>query len=274
MRVGVETRAIKASKRLSKRLSICHAEAIGRLVLLWEASQDEEISEATIDDMIEWFYPDWAVPEVDQKTFADAMMECGFLEKIDKGLYQICGNDKHIAKLRVLRENGKKGGLKSGHTRKQMLKQKVNQTLKQKRSKRLKRTVEPYTMLSNAKTLPSEASETAVSAPSNKKPALNEYIASYIDAWQAVHPGTRPAMGGKEQGIIKRLAKDHSLEKFSALFQVFLQMKDSWFEKKQWDLATFEQNLHKIAIAAQKGHEHDDPFQFLKDEKEKLDDQR
>ena len=40
-------------------------------------------------------------------------------------------------------------------------------------------------------------------------------------------------------------------------------MDDKWFKTKSWDLATFEQNLHKISIAMQKGVALDDPFAAL-----------
>jgi hemolysin-activating ACP:hemolysin acyltransferase len=57
MRVNVETRAIRASARLATRLGMNQAEALGRLVFLWESSQDEEVTQAFPIDLVTWCFP-------------------------------------------------------------------------------------------------------------------------------------------------------------------------------------------------------------------------
>jgi len=79
------------------------------------------------------------------------------------------------------------------------------------------------------------------------------YISQYVSHWTKKFPNTRPALGGKEQGILKRISKDYSPQEFSDLWQVYLQMNDDWFQKKCWDLTTFEQNINKIMLAKQNG---------------------
>lgn len=101
--------------------------------------------------------------------------------------------------------------------------------------------------------------EISTKSPASPGKGTSLLIAEFFKAWKS-KSDVRPHFGGKEQGILRRLAKDMSPEQFSELFQIYLQMKDPWFEKKGYDLATFEQNLHKISVSAQKGHEINDPI--------------
>jgi len=100
----------------------------------------------------------------------------------------------------------------------------------------------------------------------NKQTAF--VIAAYCQAFKARY-NARPILGGKERGVIQRMLKDLPPEKLSAMLQVYLQMHDPWFDKKKHDLATFEQNLNKIAVSLQTGKDDrpEDPFSFLEDRK-------
>lgn len=150
MRVNVETRAIKASKRLSARLSISQAEALGRMVLLWEGSQDEEVCEAKNVDIISWIYPEFKVEELDIGSILRAMTECGFIKEKSNDVYEICGNDKHIDKLLHLRKIGKKGGESKKQKVKHESKRALNHKLEQMVEAKPKQMIEPNTIQCNA----------------------------------------------------------------------------------------------------------------------------
>lgn len=139
MRVNVETRAIKESVRLGIRLSMCKYQALGRLVSLWESSQDAEIIECQVIDLLAWFYPDKSTDKIDIEGFIKAMLECGFIEKNGKNTFDIKGNKKHVDKLHHMRNIGRKGG-----------KQTVKRTLEPAVERTPERTETPNTIQYNA----------------------------------------------------------------------------------------------------------------------------
>lgn len=109
MRVNVETRGITRAKRLAKWLRISHAEALGRLVLLWSSSQDEEAIEADPTDICFWFDPE---NDLDEKDIMESLALTGFIKRSNSGsdMFEVSGNQRHVEKLRKLRELAKKGG--------------------------------------------------------------------------------------------------------------------------------------------------------------------
>jgi hypothetical protein len=89
-----------------------------------------------------------------------------------------------------------------------------------------------------------------------KKNTVAALIATYIDSWQARY-GTdaRPDVGGRMQGVLRRIATTWVEQKAMQLIQVYCQMDDPWFIQKRHDLVTFEGNLNKVSLALDKGHE-------------------
>jgi len=111
MRVNVETRALSGAKRLSIRININHYEALGRLVALWAASQDEEVAVAHEVDIEAWFFPDKKYDGSERPGLLESLAETGFIKLLSNGGWEIKGNREHIKKLKKLRVNAKKGGL-------------------------------------------------------------------------------------------------------------------------------------------------------------------
>ena len=97
------------------------------------------------------------------------------------------------------------------------------------------------------------ASPSVAIAPTSAN-QVSSLIGIYVKSWQLRYgTNARPQVGGKEQGILKRLVKDDSVQNLAILIQAYCQMSDPWFEKKVHDLATFEQNLNKVSLALDKG---------------------
>lgn len=92
---------------------------------------------------------------------------------------------------------------------------------------------------------------------------LRLVMADYIVAYRSRF-GTDPVRSGKIVGTWRRLLSQLGRERVTLLYQVYLQMKDPWFEKKKWDLSTFESNLEKIHLAAAQGIDESDPVQVAK----------
>lgn len=128
MRVSIETRGIKMALILSKLLKISHFEAIGRLVMMWEASQDSEVIESKERDIYYWFDPE---EQLERAAVISALEECDFIRRcvadqqacVDQTCvadqqtcvagaqnWVICGNAKHAQFLSTRREAAKKGG--------------------------------------------------------------------------------------------------------------------------------------------------------------------
>lgn len=91
---------------------------------------------------------------------------------------------------------------------------------------------------------------------SNEKTARNgqAFLAAYVKSFQFRYgANTRPAIGGREAGLVKRILAANPLERSCALVQVYLQMDDKWFVTKCHDLVTFYENLGKVGLALDKG---------------------
>ena len=84
----------------------------------------------------------------------------------------------------------------------------------------------------------------ATSSPGGS--GVQEFIAAYCRAYKA-RRNHNPVMTGQNQGIAKRLVKDLGKDKAVALVQVYMQMNDSWFETRSYNLVTFKDNLDKVA---------------------------
>lgn len=94
------------------------------------------------------------------------------------------------------------------------------------------------------------------SLPTTKKPAgdVHRLIGVYISAFQLRYgKQARPDVGGKVQGLLKNLLKDHPAERLVGLIQAFLQMDDPWFVTKTHDFPTLYENVGKVQTALRNG---------------------
>lgn len=93
--------------------------------------------------------------------------------------------------------------------------------------------------------------------PAEKAELANEVqqlIKTYIDAFRARYgEKARPDVGGKVQGQMRTLLKDHPLPRLVALVQAFVQMDDEWFKKKTHDFGSLVANIGKVQTALLNG---------------------
>jgi hypothetical protein len=90
--------------------------------------------------------------------------------------------------------------------------------------------------------------DTVAESPSAK------FIGTYVAAFKKRYgEKSRPDVGGKVQGGIKRLLSSTPLDRACDMIQVYLQMDDDWFKTKAHDFGTFEQNLTKVGLALDTG---------------------
>ena len=91
--------------------------------------------------------------------------------------------------------------------------------------------------------------------PNELNKALGTLIGTYITAWQdRYRTKARPDVT-RAYGVFKKLLESRSTEELVTLLQVYCQMNDEWFGKKHHDVVTFYENIGKVAVAADKGHE-------------------
>lgn len=86
----------------------------------------------------------------------------------------------------------------------------------------------------------------------NKK--ANLVIASYCDSFKRKY-SANPTLDPKDIGQLQRLCKVYGADKLSAMAQVYVQMKDPFFEKRKHDLGTFVSNINKVGLATQTGED-------------------
>lgn len=83
---------------------------------------------------------------------------------------------------------------------------------------------------------------------------VHQLISAYVDAFRARYgPKARPDVGGKVQGLMKTMLKDHPLPRLIALVQAFCQMDDDFFKKKCHDFPTLYCNIGKVQTALLNG---------------------
>lgn len=83
---------------------------------------------------------------------------------------------------------------------------------------------------------------------------IHKLIRIYIEAYQGRYgKNARPDVGGKVQGLMKNLLKDHPTNRLAVLIVAFLQMDDPWFKTKNHDFPTLYENLGKIQTAFRNG---------------------
>lgn len=85
-----------------------------------------------------------------------------------------------------------------------------------------------------------------------EKNPTNQFIASYAEAFKERWK-TNPIMGPKNAGVAKRIVAALGPERARRYAWVYVSMNDFHFVNRQHDLVTMEQNLNKIAVAAETG---------------------
>ncbi len=98
------------------------------------------------------------------------------------------------------------------------------------------------------------------------KRKANIVIGLYAEAFKKFRGG-QPTIDPKDIGQLMRLLDHHSEEKLGRMVQVYVQMKDPYFEKREFDLGTFIHNINKVGLAMQTGNDNDasDFDKFLRD---------
>lgn len=79
---------------------------------------------------------------------------------------------------------------------------------------------------------------------------MQEAAGVYIMACRQRYGQTmRPDLGGKAQGVLKRILKDHGPEATHQILTTYLIMEDPWFLGKKHDLVTLDSQLQKVLVA-------------------------
>jgi len=97
-----------------KDLDLSRATALGTLAIFWHSSQEREVAEGTMEELLKFVD---AHPKEEQVRIFKAMIANDYLTDQGDGTYLIRGNKKHIEAFRRLKKNGRLGGLKSGAAR-------------------------------------------------------------------------------------------------------------------------------------------------------------
>lgn len=250
MRVNVENTALNRSKKLAKKLNISHPEALGRLVLLWHYSQDEECVIASSSEISFWF---------DENDFFEkndvvlALVECGFIqsEENEEDSFEIKGNERHVKRLKELRGYSKKGGrsTKQKHSKKGEglnggLKASLKDGLKDGLQASLKTGPIQYntiqynaTQHSAAQHNTTQGSKNTVQKPSSDtirsiKVKTDETWREYTEAYSARY-GTEPirnaTVNSQMLNFVKRVGEDNAPE----VARFYLSHNDAFYIKKQ-----------------------------------------
>lgn len=83
---------------------------------------------------------------------------------------------------------------------------------------------------------------------------VHALIKAYIDAFRSRYGmKARPDVGGRVQGLMKTLLRDHPVARLTALIQAYCQMEDAWFKTKCHDFVSFYENLGKVQTALLNG---------------------
>lgn len=228
--------------------------AIGVLVEAWCIAQQF------------WKNSDNGIPKTVwlQNELAHEIIDVGFAEERGEFVY-IKGSAKNFAWLRSSVNNGRKGGLThrgvDNHSEKSEARLSksnpptppLTPSLK-KEELRIRTKGEPrelgFAPNSNSKEL---ATQNEIGKQSSV------LIGTYVKAYQGRYgPKARPEITGKAQGNCRAIVKDLGIDRACELIQVYLQINDQWFEKKNYDLVTFMENLNKISLAASTGEQPSD----------------
>lgn len=290
-RVEIEERAFSDPrlKKLCRKLRWSPREAIGALVILWHDSQDQDLVEASADDIDTWL--DLEGDEAERVR--EALLATGYLEKSRKDFLVIDGNATRCAKVRAYKSRAKKaakarweGPYESSNAtsmpKHRQAAKETSKTPKKKASKRVRKSSSsvskntPKTVKSVDITVSSEecykhaqastlsmgqAMPTTIQQDKEIYKTSDEvlcsspvraFIAAYCEAYKKRYD-SNPVIVGKTSGIAKRILKDVPLKRAVALVQTYCAMSDSWFVTRSHNLSTFEDNLDKIARKMETG---------------------
>jgi hypothetical protein len=244
---------------------------IGCLLILWHDSQEKLAITASKEQILDWL--DLEESE-DPERFFDALVRHAYLRKTEQAnVFRISGNQKHVdahqSRIVSAREAGKASGKsrknndfernrttrsKKEHNSIQFNAVQYNSKQEEKEKKPLEK-IHPL-----AETHPAQEAlelETASPpVPTARGNPVGFLIGTYVQAWQRRYSTkARPDVGGKSQGILKRILAQCPVQTVANLLQVYCQMKDPWFEKQRHNLVTFEAQFNAVALALDHGEE-------------------
>lgn len=233
--------------------------ALGRCVLFFRLAQKRFVTDGAITE-----------EELSQCGLKD-MIKSGFAIPYKNG-YQVKNPDRHFGWLRTRIAASVKGG-EANKARLEKI-AKGSHVASHTVAKRSPLTLSPSLSLKNkTRTLatlaqrhanspsketpvasrpPAENSGLVVDKPTN---AVQFLIATYIEAWQARYKTKARPEVKKCIGIFKSMLTQRKAQEIAQLLQVYCQMDDKWFLTKHHDVATFHENIGKVAVALDKGHE-------------------
>lgn len=90
--------------------------------------------------------------------------------------------------------------------------------------------------------------------PSTTNP-VGYLIGIYVKSWQTKYATKARPNVTKAIGVLKKILEERNVSEVAELIQVYCQMEDKWFATKHHDIVTFGENIGKVAVAHDKGHE-------------------
>lgn len=188
------------------------------------------------------------------------------VEPVDENSYMTIGAEKEFGWLRERIESGRRGGIESGKSRSSD----SNELARSKREANRSKPKQTEPSYSSSPSLLQETTRTkgtqmnlvpldseVIKAPENKKSksdkkslATAAFIGVYVQAFQKRFPRSRPELGSKVQGQIRRFVAERPPAEAERLIRAYFGMRDKWFMEKGYDFTTFLENLQKIGIHA------------------------
>lgn len=261
-RVNIEEESWTRLYRLAEIMDISIREAVGTVTCLWHRSQDLVQHIGTCYDIIDWASLT-KIPIQHQEKWIQALEKSFIISRLNQDQYEIRGNKIQI-ESRVARIDRSRKGAKALMKKVRKMKS-LEAGLKQAPStleagsNALKamqcNSIQGNSIQGNAI---QEINITKIPKKSKKDhPSddhkANAYVAAYCSRFKN-RWGHNPEILGKESGIIKRLSKNLSLEKFEIYLDAYFDMPDAFLAKAKHPIGMFETKLNEITVYASTGN--------------------
>lgn len=237
--------------------------AVGAIVLAWKCAQ-------------RYYCPDRK--PIPAAVFAEIqlppeLIECCLAERTENNDVRMRGAEEHFSWWFQRQEAGKKGGRPSNENREKAAAKREKATANRPLNDRKRVKPSSSSSFSSSNSKKEDLSERPLSlrdavathiplveiaVPPEPEPKARPpgqlFIATYMRAFREKY-GVYPPITGKDRGIVKRLVDEQPIDRLLLWIQGYFQVRDEWFKTKCHDLATFEQNLAKVAAAVDSGSE-------------------